>query len=215
MLEHPAAEELRVRLTACPVVGLLRRWPPERVIETADAARSAGIGVFEITLDSDRALEQIAAVRDRFGDSLLVGAGTVVSPGQIGDAQAAGAQFIVSPHLDPDVVRAANQAGLPAVPAVLSPTELTAAMRLDPVLVKLFPAGPLGPAYLRALRGPYPDIGILTTGGVDETNAAAFLEAGATAVALGSSLFSASLTAEQMCEKASSLVANLRHSRPA
>jgi len=169
------------------VVAVLRRVAdPTGVVL---ALREEGLGVFEITLDSQDALETIAALR---GDAdLVVLAGTVRTADEVRAAVEAGAQACVSPALTPEVVEACREAGVPAIPGAMTPTEIETAWRLGAEMVKVFPAARLGPEFIRDLRGPLEDIPLLATGGVDGSNALDFLRAGAAAVGVGSALVGA------------------------
>ena len=169
------------------VVAILRRIPdPERVVR---ALREGGIAIVEITLDSDGALETIARLRD--DPELVVLAGTVRTAREAEAAVQAGARACVGPALVPEVLEACRKLGVPAIPGALSPTEVETARQLGAAMVKLFPATLFGPTYVRDLRGPIPDVPLLVTGGVDASNAGAFLQAGAAAVGVGSGLVAA------------------------
>ncbi len=166
------------------IVAILRRVAePARVVQ---ALREGGIGVVEITLDSPDALETIRRLRDDPG--LVVLAGTVRTADEARAAAEAGAQACVGPALVPEVLETCREAGLPAVPGAMTPTEVETAWQLGAAMVKLFPAARLGPEYVRDLREPLADVPLLVTGGVDGANAAAFLRAGAAAVGVGSAL---------------------------
>ena len=168
------------------VVAILRRIAePEAVVQ---ALRDGGIGVVEITLDSPGALETIASFRD--DAHFVVLAGTVRTRDDVWAAAEAGAQACVGPTLVPDVLDACREAGLPAIPGTMTPTEVETAWQLGAEMVKLFPAAHLGPEFVRDLRGPLGDIPLLVTGGIDTSNALAFLRAGAAAVGVGSALMS-------------------------
>jgi 2-dehydro-3-deoxyphosphogluconate aldolase/(4S)-4-hydroxy-2-oxoglutarate aldolase len=158
-------------------------------LEVVRALRQGGIGVFEITLDSQNALETIASLR---GDpKLVVLAGTVRTVEDVRAAVDAGAQGCVAPVLRPEVLEACREAGVPSVPGAMTPTEVETAWQLGAEMVKLFPAARLGPEFVHDLRGPLRDVPLLATGGVDASNAAAFLRAGAEAVGVGSALVGA------------------------
>jgi 2-dehydro-3-deoxyphosphogluconate aldolase/(4S)-4-hydroxy-2-oxoglutarate aldolase len=169
-----AIERIRDRRT----VAILRRVPDPDALVAELAA--AGIGVFEITLDSDGALAAIERLRRR-GD-LTVLAGTVRTVEDAERAFAAGAEACVSPAFAPNVVARCRELGVPAIPGALTPSEVEAAWQAGAALVKLFPASAVGPDYVRALAGPLGDVPLLVTGGVNARNAAAFLDAGAAAV---------------------------------
>ena len=175
------------------LVAVLRRVSPQpALLELVDELAEAGVRVFEITLDAPSGAEGLAAVRTHLAErgitDAMVGAGTVLTGETVAAAREAGADFAVSPIRDVELVRMAVATGLPFIPGALTPTEIAAAWAAGATLVKLFPASAVGPALVRELRGPLPDVPLLPTGGVDATNAAAFLEAGAVAVGVGSAL---------------------------
>ena len=175
-----AAEAIR----AARLVAILRRTADV----DAQVARlaAAGVRVVEVTLDSDDALGAIERARAR-GD-LTVLAGTVRKPVQVDAAVSAGAEAIVSPGLFAAVLERAGALDVPAIPGALTPTEVEAAWRAGAALVKLFPVRLGGPRYVEDLLAPLPDVPLLATGGVDATNARAFLDGGAVAVGVGSGL---------------------------
>lgn len=183
-------EERRIdaRLRAVGVIPILRKMPEHQLIELADAVIAGGAGAIEITLDSPGALHAIARLRERFDDRVLVGAGTLMHAAQLPDAVRAGAQFFLSPHLDPSLVRATREAGQTYLPGVLTPSEIVQAEQAGAELMKLFPIGPLGAAYLKDLLGPFHGRSFFPTGGVTPENAADFLRAGAAGIGMGSAL---------------------------
>ena len=189
-----AAEIRRTRL----IVVLRRVTPRTRLLELVGELVAAGGRVFEVTMDGEDAPADLAAV-DELLASLApasdarawVGAGTVRTIHQIHAVHQAGAAFGVSPVFDRDVLDAALALGLPFMPGAMSPTEIDAAWRAGAALVKVFPGSSIGPSHIRELRGPFRDIDLVVTGGVDLGNAAAFLEAGATAVGIGSAILRA------------------------
>src|SRR5438067_8422367 len=172
------------RIRAERLVAILRRVPD--VDRRVEGFVAAGIGVVEITLDAPDALAAIERTRARGDISVL--AGTVRRPDQVGAAAAAGAEAVVSPGFSQAVVARARELGLPAIPGALTPTEIEAAWAAGAALVKLFPARLGGPGYVRDVLAPLADVPLLVTGGVDASNARAFLDAGAVAVGVGSAL---------------------------
>ena len=175
------------------LVAVLRRVAPrDRLLTLVGDLADAGTRIFEVTLDAEDAVGDLTACAELLaarGDGpFAVGAGTVRTHEQLRAAQLAGAVFAVSPVCDPDLVRAAVSSGLPFVPGAATPTEADQAWRCGATFVKLFPASSLGPAFVRELRGPLPEIETIVTGGVDGGNLRAFLEAGAVAVGVGSAL---------------------------
>jgi 2-dehydro-3-deoxyphosphogluconate aldolase/(4S)-4-hydroxy-2-oxoglutarate aldolase len=151
----------------------------------------AGLRALEISLAQPDAAAAIAEVADDLAGVAFVGAGTVRTVTDAAAAVAAGASFLVGPGFDQAVAAFANERDLLYVPGALTPTEVETASRWSP-LVKLFPASRFGPGYVKDLRAPLPDVALLPTGGIDLENARAFLDAGATAVAVGSGLVNAS-----------------------
>ena len=171
------------------LIAVLRRVEPrDRLLGMVDELADAGVHLFEITFDSSSAAADLSAVRDRLGGKALVGAGTILTTGQLFSSHNAGAEFAVAPVLDPDLVRIAVDHGLPFIPGGFTPSELRTAWLAGATFVKLFPASVAGPSLIRELRGPLPEIELIPTGGVDGANARAFLDAGAAAVGIGSAL---------------------------
>jgi 2-dehydro-3-deoxyphosphogluconate aldolase / (4S)-4-hydroxy-2-oxoglutarate aldolase len=179
-------------------------------LELAGAVAAAGIRCVEFTFTTPGALEAIASAVD---SGAVVGAGTVLDERQARDAVAAGARFVVSPAYVPELVGACREESIPVFLGALTPTEVHAAWAAGATAVKLFPAGLGGPRYLEHLRGPFPDIAFVPSGGVDERNARDYLAAGAVAVYAGSSLAPAELVAagdhEEIARRAHAFVASL------
>lgn len=169
-----------------PLMGVFRHLSPAGAVARAERAWDAGVRNVEIPVQTTDALPTLRAViaagRER---GLDVGAGTVVDVEQFDDVISAGAAYTVSPGLDADIVRAATARGVPHLPGVASPTEILAARRLGLTWLKAFPASVLGPAWIRAMRGPFPDVRFVVTGGMTIETAPEFLAAGVRTVALG------------------------------
>ena len=172
------------RICARRVVAVLRCAEPERV---GTAVIEGGVDVVEVPLGVPGALDAISSLCTSF-PSALVGAGTVMTASDAAAALDAGARFLLSPVLRPEVVEAAHAADAAAVPGAFTPTEIDACMRAGADLVKLFPADRLAPADLRVLLTALPDAKLLPTGGITATNAAEWLDAGAAAVGVGGAL---------------------------
>jgi len=179
------------RFLGLPLIAILRDLPMAAVAPVALAVRDAGFTALEITMSTPAAEAQIRAARARIGDTADVGAGTVTSLEELDKAEAAGASFVVTPAVVPEVITAAVKRGLPVFAGAFSPTEVLAAHRLGATMVKLFPAHRLGPDYLRDLRGPFPGIRLLPTGGITPENLPAYCAAGATGFGIGGALFPA------------------------
>ena len=192
-MSRPAVPAL---LEQTRVVAILRHVDAAHAVATARALAAGGVAAIEVTMNSAGALEQIAAIRDAGIDGVLLGAGTVMDGESMEAALAAGATFMVSPHTDVDLIRAAADRGIPFVPGAATATEVVAAWNAGATLVKLFPSGALGPGYLKDLRGPLAQVSFLATGGIDLDNAGAFIAAGAWGLGLGSCLVDPKLVAE-------------------
>ncbi len=171
------------------VVPIVRTPSPEDAFRAAEAIISGGIGIAEITLTVPNAIRVMERVAERFGDKVLLGAGTILDPESCRAALLAGAQFIVTPALDLRVIEVARRYSKPCIPGALTPTEVVTAWQAGADLVKIFPCGPLGgPKYIRALKGPFPQIDFVPTGGVNLETTPEFIKAGAAAVAVGGEL---------------------------
>jgi 2-dehydro-3-deoxyphosphogluconate aldolase / (4S)-4-hydroxy-2-oxoglutarate aldolase len=173
------------------IIPVIRAESADAAMAVVEALMEAGLTVAEITMTVPGAIEAIASVAKRFGDKVLVGAGTVTDAETVRRALDAGAEFIVSPCLVPAVIEAARRAGVAVLPGALTPTEVFEAFRLGGDMVKVFPAQNVGgAAYLRALRGPFPEIPLVPTGGVTLDNVGEMFKAGAVAVGVGSEMIS-------------------------
>jgi 2-dehydro-3-deoxyphosphogluconate aldolase/(4S)-4-hydroxy-2-oxoglutarate aldolase len=170
------------------IVAILRRTDSRLAVQTAEALLRGGVAAIEVTLNTAGALDMLRAMREAVGDRALLGAGTVLDLASAEAALDAGAEFIVSPHTDIDIVRAMAARGVPCMPGAFSPTEVVAAWAAGASVVKLFPTGPVGAGYLKDLRGPLGHIPLLPTGGVTLDNAPTFIAAGAWGLGLGSAL---------------------------
>ena len=178
-------------LEAAGVLAVLRAPSAEQAVLAVDALVAGGVTGVEITYSTPDATDAIAEVARRHGDSIYLGAGTVVTAAQASDAVGAGATFLVSPGTDEPIVTAMQDTGAAVFTGALTPSEVMAALRLGVHAVKIFPASLGGPAYLKSLRGPFPEVPFMPTGGVNATNIKDWLAAGAVAVGAGSELCSA------------------------
>ena len=157
-----------------------------------DSCLSGGLQFIEFTLNSEESLLCIESASKVFSSELCVGAGTVVSVSDATRAINAGAQFVVSPTLNEDVASYCNEKKLAYFPGALTPTEIERSWNAGATMVKVFPASPVGPDYLSTVQGPFKDILLLAVGGIKASNADEYLRAGASAVAIGGSVFSPS-----------------------
>lgn len=176
------------RVLKTGIVAVIRSTSGEQLVEVARALYEGGVDVLEITFTVPRALEIIAAVHKALGDKVLLGAGTVLDPETARAAFLAGAQFLVAPTVNLDVIRLGNRYDKLVMPGGFTPTEILTAWEAGAQVIKVFPADIGGPAYLKTLHGPLPQVRLLPTGGVNLETIAHFLNAGACAVGLGGAL---------------------------
>jgi 2-dehydro-3-deoxyphosphogluconate aldolase/(4S)-4-hydroxy-2-oxoglutarate aldolase len=173
------------------IIPVIRAPSADAAVAVVEALVQAGLTVAEITMTVPNAIDAIGSVARRFADQVLVGAGTVTDADTARRAVDAGAEFIVTPCLVPEVIDAARRADIAVLPGALTPTEVLNAFRLGGDMVKVFPAQSVGgAAYLRALRGPFPEIPLVPTGGVTLENVREMFGAGAVAIGVGSELIS-------------------------
>jgi len=170
------------------IVAIIRAPTGDQLVDVAKAIYDGGIDVIEVTFTVPGAVDVLKQVNDELGDSILLGAGSVLDTETARAAMLAGAKFIVSPVVQPDVVRMCNRYGAVCMPGAFTPTEVITAWEAGADVVKVFPASVGGPSYLKALHGPLPQVKLMPTGGVDLETLPKFMTAGACAVGLGSSL---------------------------
>ncbi|MBI1310598.1 bifunctional 4-hydroxy-2-oxoglutarate aldolase/2-dehydro-3-deoxy-phosphogluconate aldolase [bacterium] len=170
------------------IVSIIRAKSGEQLVEVAKALYDGGIDVIEVTFTVPGVLDIIAAVKRELGDRILLGAGTVLDTESARAAILAGAEFIVTPTVKPDVIQLCNRYSKAVMPGAFTPTEILTAWEAGADFVKVFPADIGGPSYLKAVHGPLPQVRLLPTGGVDLQTLPAFIKAGASAVGLGSAL---------------------------
>lgn len=170
------------------LVAIIRAPSSEQLASVARALYDGGIDIIEVTLTVPRALEIIAEVRRDLGDRVLLGAGSVLDAETARAAMLAGAEFIVSPAVRPDVIQLCRRYGKIVMPGAFTPTEVLAAWEAGADIVKVFPADVGGPAYLKSLAAPLPQIRLMPTGGVNLETIEPFFRAGACAVGLGTAL---------------------------
>lgn len=175
------------------IVAIIRGIPNGSVEETATALAAGGISFLEVTLNTDGALNMIYELKGRFGDRLRIGAGTVLDLEMVKEAVQAGAEYIVSPNLDEEVLAYGLEQGLDVWPGTLTPTEIVRAYRLGASAVKVFPIGSMGMKFIKDIRGPLNHIPMMVTGGVNLDNIKEALGYGAVAVGLGGNLVNNSL----------------------
>jgi 2-dehydro-3-deoxyphosphogluconate aldolase/(4S)-4-hydroxy-2-oxoglutarate aldolase len=176
------------RIRSLGVLAVLRSPSAQAAADTVAALVAGGITGIEITYSTPHAAQVVADLRGRFGDRILLGMGTLTEPRHVDEAVAAGAEFLVSPHTDATLAPAMVGSGLAVMCGALTPSEVWQAWKLGSDVVKLFPGSLGGPSYLQALKGPFPQIPMMPTGGVSTGNVADWFKAGAVAVGAGSEL---------------------------
>ena len=211
-------EEARQRILDVGIVPVVRASSSRKAQAAAEAVYAGGISIVEITMTVPGAIQVISDVARALGDECLIGAGTVLDAQTAQQCIDAGAEFIVSPGFDPDTVKLAKRAGKIMLPGALTPTEVVNAWKCGADFVKVFPCGAVGGAsYLKALRGPLPQVPLVPTGGVNLANAAELIRAGAAALGIGGELISAAAldsgNTAQITELARKYVAAVREAR--
>ena len=170
------------------IVAIIRASSGDQLVNVARALYEGGIDIIEVTFTTPGVVEVISAVRKELGNKVLLGAGTVLDPETARIALLAGAEFIVSPCVNLDVIKLAHRYDKLVMPGAYTPTEIVTAWEAGADVVKLFPADIGGAAYLKALKGPLPQVRIMPTGGVNQQTLREFIKAGASSVGLGSQL---------------------------
>jgi 2-dehydro-3-deoxyphosphogluconate aldolase/(4S)-4-hydroxy-2-oxoglutarate aldolase len=189
-------DQLR-RVLDSGIVAIVRSPDSNLLVDVASALADGGVNVVEITMSVPNALDVLRQVRQALGDRLLLGAGTVLDSETARAVLLAGAEFIVAPTLNLDVIRLCQRYDKLVMPGAYTPTEILTAWEAGADIVKVFPADTVGPAFFKALRGPLPQIRLMPTGGVDLGTAAAFLKAGACCLGVGSQLVDPKLVADK------------------
>ncbi|MDF9797562.1 2-dehydro-3-deoxyphosphogluconate aldolase/(4S)-4-hydroxy-2-oxoglutarate aldolase [Catalinimonas alkaloidigena] len=176
------------RFNEIPIVGILRKLPASKLDKVVKLYQQSGLTTLEITMNTDGADEMIRQISEAF-PNLNIGAGTVCNESDLQKALNAGASFVVTPILDERIIHACNEANVPIFPGAFTPSEIYKAWSAGAQMVKLFPAGLLGPKYIKDVLAPLDQIKLIPVGGVDLQNFTDFLDAGASGLGLGSQLF--------------------------
>ena len=179
------------------IIAIVRLSSWQSLLPVAEALAEGGVRYVEFTMTTPRALDVLAQATESLGEQVVLGAGTVLDPETARAAILAGARFIVTPTLNPEVIALARRYGALVIPGALTPTEILNAWQLGADLVKVFPVDTLGPGYIKALRGPLPQVGLVPTGGVGMANAADYVRVGAAALGIGASLVNDRVVAEE------------------
>ena len=196
------------------LIAILRGVQPDEVIAVAQAIFDAGIRVVEVPLNSPRPCDSIRKLCDHFGDSMLVGAGTVLDLDSVRNVRDAGGRLIVSPNTNADVIAETKRLGMISCPGVMTVSECFTALAAGADGLKLFPASSLGPSFIGAVRAVLPPgTPIIPVGGVDEHSIADWVATGADGFGLGSSLYKPGMTPQQVSTRCKTLVAALQACR--
>src|SRR4051794_18412036 len=185
------------RVLDCGVVAVVRSPDSARLVEVCRALADGGVSVVEITMSVPDALDVVREVRRALDDRVLLGAGTILDPETARAALLAGAEYLVAPTLNLEVIRLCQRYDKIVMPGAFTPTEILPAWEAGADIVKVFPAEVVGPAFFKALRGPLPQVRLMPTGGVDLNTAADFLKAGACCLGVGSQLVEPAAVAER------------------
>lgn len=204
--------DARDRFSRClPLVAILRGLEPERAVAVAQLLIEAGIELIEVPMNSPEPLRSIAAIIEAFDAQAMIGAGTVMSVDTVDDLAQLGASLVVAPNCDDRVIARADTHGMLALPGVMTPTEMFAAIESGAAGLKIFPAELFTPAAVKAVRAVLPpELPVFAVGGVNASNMADYLKAGATGFGLGSALFKPGKPVEDVAADAREIVAAFR-----
>ena len=206
-----AIDDFRRYFAECPLVAIIRGVTPNEAEAIGAALFEAGIRIIEVPLNSPDPLTSIRTLADRFGERALIGAGTVLEPGQVDEVRAAGGRLAVSPNTYAGVIEATSAAGMVSSPGFFTPSEAFEALRAGAHVLKLFPAEGASPAVVKAQKAVLPEgVPLVVVGGVTPDNMQPWLAAGANGFGLGSGLYKPGQSPEDTAEKARAYVAGAR-----
>lgn len=207
--------KLETAMAALPLVAILRGLVPAEAVAVGEALVEGGFRIIEVPLNSPDPFKSIELLAARFGESCVIGAGTVLEPAAVARLEAVGGELVVMPHGDLDVIKAAKAMGLACVPGVATPTEAFAALAAGADALKLFPAEILPPAAVKALLAVLPKgTALMPVGGIEPASMAAYVAAGARGFGLGSALFNPGLTPAEVGARAAGFVEAWRALKP-
>src|ERR1043165_1669143 len=192
-----AKEDHLNQILDCGIVAVVRSQDSQQLVEVVRALADGGVTVAEITMTVPGALDVVRQVRSALGDRVLLGAGTILDPETARAAILAGAEYIVAPTVNLEVIRLCQRYDKLVMPGAFTPTEILTAWEAGADIVKVFPADVVGPAFFKAMRGPLPQVKLMPTGGGDITTAADFLRGGACCLGVGSQLVEPKAVAEK------------------
>ena len=205
------------QIEACGIVAIIRANSADELIEAAAAIHAGGVNVIEVTMTTPNALQVINDVSATYGDTVLVGAGSVLDAETARAVMLSGADFVVSPVTKSDVIEICNRYGKVVIPGAFTPTEILMAWETGADYVKVFPSSGVGADYIKDVKAPLPQIPLVPTGGINAENAADFITAGATALGVGSALVNNQLIAAgefgSLTERAEKLVKEVQRAR--
>ena len=206
-----AIEEYDSHFAQCPLIAIIRGVTPDEAVDIGGALIEGGIRIIEVPLNSPEPLKSIERLASRFGEQVSVGAGTVLNPEQVQQVHDAGGRLIVSPNMNPTVIRATAEAGMVSCPGIFTPTEAFTALDAGAHTLKLFPAEAATPKVVKAMRAVLPrDVPLVVVGGVSPDSIAAWLEAGANGFGLGSGLYKPGQNAADTLTKARAYAAAVK-----
>lgn len=191
------------------IIAILRKVPPESTENYLDALYRGGIRLVEVALNSPGALGQIEWIRSRYDGKMRVGGGTALTPDGAQDAVRAGAEFLLSPSVCPDVLEYCRKKNIPLLPGVMTPSDVSACLRFGYRTLKLFPAGDLPAGYIKSLKGPFSQTEYVAVGGVNAENIGEFFRRGFIGAGMGSNLFPGGLVEQGRWEEARAFIAGL------
>jgi len=181
-------EQVLTRMSDAGVVAVIRARSKDQLIGIAEALLEGGVPSIEVTMSTPKAIAGIEMLADKMGDKAIIGVGTVIDAATARDAIAAGAQFVLSPVTDPEVIATTIRYGKVCVPGAFTPTEILRAWTLGGDVIKVFPSTAVGPQYFKDILAPLPQLRLTPTGGVDIKNAGDWIKAGAVCIGVGSAL---------------------------
>lgn len=181
-------QEQMERIEKCGVVGIIRTDSSEELIKVADAIKAGGVDIIEVTMTTPGALDVIKEAAEKYGEEVVIGAGSVLDAETARAAMLSGAEFIVSPITDVKMIEICNRYSKVVMPGAFTPTEALYAWQQGADYVKIFPSGSVGPGHIKAIKAPLPQILLVPTGGVNVENAGDFIKAGAATLGVGSAL---------------------------
>ncbi|KHF40217.1 bifunctional 4-hydroxy-2-oxoglutarate aldolase/2-dehydro-3-deoxy-phosphogluconate aldolase [Halalkalibacter okhensis] len=205
------------QITESGIVAVIRGSKPENIVEIGKALSEGGVKALEITVETPRAMSIIEKVATELdNEDVIVGAGTVLDPETARAAILSGARFVFSPTVNVETIKMSKRYGVLSIPGALTPTEILTAYEHGADLIKVFPANAVGPSYIKNIKGPLPHIPLMVTGGIDVTNAAEFIKAGAVGLGVGSTLVPTTINEESLLsitDKAREFVTMVKQAR--